>query len=161
PPRLNLWSLSRDGADVWDSDAAIQSQDYCFEGRATQALDNNGVRHLFYHTERKGRWEIWSKTTAATELDASLLAELQVGPLSPLLWQALSERDIVLAQNSVLSALSSRVWEILDAGNRFLFEHTLNSLRCYRMSSAATEFSASLPVIVGGTLNKYPSAALQ
>jgi phage tail-like protein len=165
PPRLNLWSLRRDSGGAWSATETLQSLDYCYEGRASHVVDSNGVRRLFYHTQRKGRWEIWSKTTPWAALSPDMLGELAAGPITAALWQALTDAGLSLAQTSMLSVIGSRVWEIADGARRFTIEREAAQLTVYDRNEDAMAFGHSRPEVAGPELaariNKYPSVAPQ
>ncbi len=165
PPRLNLWSLRRDAGGNWSPTETMQSLDYCYEGRPSHAVDANGIRWLFYHTQRKGRWEIWSKSTPAVTLGMDLLAELVNGPITVELWQALTDAGLSLAQTAQLTTIDTRVWEIVDGPQRFIVEQVDTGLTVYSKSADGLSFGPSRAQIVGaqvGTdINKYPCAAAQ
>lgn len=161
PPRLNLWSRARNGAGVWGENETLQSLDYCFDGRPAFAADNNGVRWLFYHTERKGRWEIWSKATPFVLLDGTLAPLLVAGTIARELWQALRGQGIELNQSANVNVIDSRIWEIADGSDRYVVEQTLGELRVYDNIADDTLFSASRPQVVNERINKYASAAVQ
>jgi hypothetical protein len=61
PERLNLWVREQNTAGVWLTPSALLSLDFAYEGRPTAARDQGGILWLFYHTLRKGRWDIWYK----------------------------------------------------------------------------------------------------
>lgn len=161
PPRLNLWSLRRNADGVWSAGETLQSLDYCYEGRTAHAVDAHGVRRLFYHTERQGRWEIWSKATPSIALGTDLLGELAAGPLSAMLWQALTDAGLALAQTSQVNNVDTRVWEIVDGARSFVIEQAASQLIVYDLNEDAMTFGASRPEIVSGELNKYPCAVAQ
>lgn len=161
PPRLNLWSMRRDAGGDWTDDETLQSLDYCYEGRPSIAADAQGVHWLFYHTERKGRWEIWSKTTPAITLDAALNSELVAGDLPLALWTAIDAAGLSLSQTSTLNSLGGNIWEIVDGPQRYVLEQLAENLRVYDVNTDEMVFSASVPQIVSDEINKYPSAALQ
>ena len=62
PERLNLWARQRDRAGAWSESSAMLSLDFAYEGRPTAVRDGEGTLWLFYHTLKKGRWDIWYKT---------------------------------------------------------------------------------------------------
>jgi hypothetical protein len=62
PERLNLWLRKRTLTGDWMEADNPLSLDFAFEGRPAIASDNDGTIWLFYHTRRKGRWDIWFKT---------------------------------------------------------------------------------------------------
>ena len=61
PERLNLWMREQNTAGAWSTPTAPLSLDFAYEGRPTAVRDQGGVLWLFYHTLRKGRWNIWYK----------------------------------------------------------------------------------------------------
>jgi hypothetical protein len=61
PERLNLWVREQNTAGAWSTASAPLSLDFAYEGRPSAARDQNGVLWLFYHTLRKGHWDIWYK----------------------------------------------------------------------------------------------------
>ena len=61
PERFNLWVREQNTAGVWSTPSAPLSLDFAYEGRPTAVRDQGGVLWLFYHTLRKGRWDIWYK----------------------------------------------------------------------------------------------------
>lgn len=65
PERLNLWLETRDAAETWSESAAPLSLDFAYEGRPAAVRDGDGTTWLFYHTLRKGQWDIWFKTHRA------------------------------------------------------------------------------------------------
>jgi hypothetical protein len=60
PERLNLWMRTQDSAGAWSTKPL--SLDFAYEGRPAAFRDQGGTLWLFYHTLRKGRWDIWFKT---------------------------------------------------------------------------------------------------
>lgn len=67
PERLNLWLRQRGESETWPQTTAPLSLNFAYEGRPAAARDNDGLLHLFYHTSRHERWEIWSKTYRADQ----------------------------------------------------------------------------------------------
>jgi phage tail-like protein len=65
PERFNLWVREQNAAGVWSTPTAPLSLDYAYEGRPTAVRDQDGVLWLFYHTLKKGRWDIWCKNFRA------------------------------------------------------------------------------------------------
>jgi hypothetical protein len=61
PERYNLWVRKQNAAGVWSTPTAPLSLDFAYEGRPTAVRDQEGTLWLFYHTLKKGRWNIWSK----------------------------------------------------------------------------------------------------
>nr|MBA3894071.1 hypothetical protein [Gemmatimonadales bacterium] len=67
PERLNLWLRERDAAGVWTTPTEPLSLDFAYEGRPAAGHDAEGTLWLFYHTLRKGEWDIWYKTYRTAE----------------------------------------------------------------------------------------------
>ena len=61
PERFNLWVREQNSAGAWSTPTAPLSLDFAYEGRPTAVRDQGGTLWLFYHTLRKGRWDIWYK----------------------------------------------------------------------------------------------------
>jgi hypothetical protein len=61
PERFNLWVREQNTAGVWSTPPAPLSLDFAYEGRPTAVRDQNDVLWLFYHTLKKGHWDIWFK----------------------------------------------------------------------------------------------------
>jgi hypothetical protein len=62
PERLNLWVREQTANGTWTTPSAPLSLDFAYEGRPAAVRDPEGTLWLFYHTLRKGRWDIWYKT---------------------------------------------------------------------------------------------------
>jgi hypothetical protein len=62
PERFNLWVREQNTAGVWSTPTTPLSLDFAYEGRPTAVRDQGGVLWLFYHTLKKGHWNIWYKT---------------------------------------------------------------------------------------------------
>ena len=161
PPRLNLWAMTRNGGGAWSADETLQSLDYCYEGRPSYANDVNDIRWLFYHTQRKGRWEIWSKATPSIFLDLSLSSELNNGPMSIDLWQAFSDAGLSLAQTAVLNNIDTRIWQVIDGLQLFIIERSDTQITVYDQTTDTMSFGASQANISNSLINKYPTAAMQ
>ncbi|MFA6052264.1 MAG: hypothetical protein WC762_06710 [Methylobacter sp.] len=161
PARLNLWTLQCANNGVWTTQEQLLTTDYCYEGRATHAVDENDVHWLFYHTQRQGRWEIWYKTSPSYLLTANLATEVTTGVISNELWFALTEAGIALDQTSQLTNISSHVWEINDGPQRFVVELSSAAVWVYDVNHGAQSFAPSQALIVNECVNKYPSSAAQ
>lgn len=62
PERLNLWVREQNSNGKWSTPTEPLSLDFAYEGRPAAVHDKNGTLWLFYHTLRKGHWNIWYKT---------------------------------------------------------------------------------------------------
>jgi phage tail-like protein len=63
PERLNLWIRLGDQGGAWSEPTTPLSLDFAYEGRPTAVRDSEGTLWLFYHTLKKGQWDIWYKTS--------------------------------------------------------------------------------------------------
>ena len=162
PERLNLWSQLRDSGGAWSRPEAPVSLDFAYEGRASTAIDSNGIRWLFYHTLRKGRWSIWVKTSPTAQLELGLQEELAAGPASALLRDAFAAVGFALTSDGVITAVGS-LWRIDDAtaGESYVVEPGRDSLTVYRTSAGTEDIAPSRPVTGEAAIEKYPSAVLQ
>ena len=70
PERLNLWSMSRDGAGTWAT-AELASVNDAYEGRAAVVRLQDNSLLLTYHTFRRHGWDIWGKRFANGEWEPS------------------------------------------------------------------------------------------
>ncbi len=161
PERLNLWYMQRDGGGIWSEQEQLLSVDFAYDGRPSFVIDNNQVQRLFYHTLRKGRWELWYKTSPAYTLTTDLSSELQAGVISAVLLEAINALGLTLSQTSLLANLSANIWEITDAAERYVIEIHTDGLRVHHVSAPAGEMSESRPLIVNSFINKHPAAAQQ
>ena len=64
PPRLNLWSVTRDPAGSW-GEPALLSMDAAFAGRVAHVREADGADLLLYHTRRRHGWDLWAKRVMA------------------------------------------------------------------------------------------------
>lgn len=67
PERLNLWLTERISGGEWSKPAAPLSIDFAYEGQPAAVRDGDGKLWLFYHTSKKGGWEIWYKIKDGAE----------------------------------------------------------------------------------------------
>ncbi len=161
PPQLNLWSRQRDSGGVWAPESTLLSVDSAFEGRPAAATDADGIRWLFYHTERKGRWHIWAKSSPTARLELGLLGELVAGPVSPALQSGFVATGFELTLDGIVSGTDSP-WRITDAtaGETYVVEAYRDHLLAYRTSAEIGDMAPSLPAVGQAEIEKYPSAAL-
>jgi phage tail-like protein len=104
PERLNLWLRQR-SSGVWSHPTAPLSLNFAYEGRPATVRNADGLLWLFYHTFKRGRWEIWYKTyhagqgwtpsqplTRGGRLDKHPAAALQ-GATLWVFWSSYTESD--------------------------------------------------------------------
>ena len=105
PERFNLWMREQNTIGVWSTPTAPLSLDFAYEGRPAAVRDQDSVLWLFYHTLRKGRWDIWYKNfreglgwepsaplTNRARIDKYPTAALQ-GTTLQVFWSAYNETD--------------------------------------------------------------------
>jgi hypothetical protein len=105
PERFNLWVREQNTAGTWSTPTAPLSLDFAYEGRPAAVRDQGGILWLFYHTLKKRRWDIWSKTfrggqgwtsseplTNGTSIDKYPTAVLH-GTTLRVFWSTYSEAD--------------------------------------------------------------------
>ncbi len=163
PAHLNLWSMTRDDTDTWSESAELVSMDYAYEGRPTSTLDDNNIRWLFYHTQRKGRWEIWFKSSPTISLALQFQEQLIDGLITPELLTRLIQAGFILTPTTTITTVTADlVWEITDATESYIIELHHNELLAYHTTAELTALDASQPIIVGGlSIYRYPSVAQQ
>jgi phage tail-like protein len=163
PAQLNFWSLFRDSGDNWSKNAELVSLDYAFEGRAASCIDSNGIRWVYYHTRRKGGWEIWYKSTPMYSLPTAWQEHLRDGVLPAELHSGLIELDINISSTAVISTVTAdQVWQLNDGAEHYSIERHFTELQLYHTTAALNQLAPSRPLISRGELlYKYPSAAQQ
>lgn len=161
PAQLNLWSKYREGVAAWSETESLLSLDFAYEGRPSTAVDQNGIRRLFYHTERQGSWSIWFKTTMAYELSISLLELLQDGIADNEVLSGFSDVGVNLSQSTTITSLSANVWQVDDGVERYIMQNELQGLFAYHITADATELAASRPLIVTPEIAKHPSPVIE
>lgn len=160
PEKLNYWSMQRNTIGVWLEQESLLSLDYGFDGKTSTTVDNNGLRWFFYHTERKGQWEIWSKTTPQYRMDIELASDLANGILAERWYAALTEANLSVLQTATVNQLSANVWQIDDGSEQYLIEDQIDRIQVYHLTGGVTSLGASSPSVPGSSnyIYKYPSA---
>ncbi|HEX2187407.1 MAG TPA: phage tail protein [Longimicrobiaceae bacterium] len=162
PPRLNLWARGLDAGGAPDGPETLLSLDYAYEGRPAFATDDLGVRWLFYHTRRLGRWRVWAKSSPTL-----LLPPEAAGPLGAAdaagLQPHFAAAGADLAADAVVTAAGSR-WEVDDAtsGERWVVEPAGGGFTVYHVTADPLAWAPSRPLGGGDAADeKHPAAALQ
>ena len=160
PEKFNFWSLQRNVRGMWSEQESLLSLDYGFDGKPATTVDNNDLRWFFYHTERKGRWEIWCKTTPQYRMDIELAGELANGNIAEGWYQALTEAKLSVLQTASVTQLSLNVWLIDDGSEQYLVEHQQDRMLVYHLTAEAMSLGASSPTVPGDSnyIYKYPTA---
>ncbi|MEU1390951.1 MULTISPECIES: phage tail protein [unclassified Nonomuraea] len=70
PERLNLWSARRDGAGQW-LEPGLTSVNFAYDGRPAAVREPDGSVLVFYHTYRRGGWDLWAKRLRDGQWEAS------------------------------------------------------------------------------------------
>ncbi len=168
PERLNIWTSERDSSGQWSKPTEPLSLDFAYEGRAAavrDVRDGSGTLWLFYHTLRKGCWEIWYKTLVAFSLALEFEHELDKGVISVDLQQAsVISVDLRQAFEKAGFPLSQEVaikkkesgWQIADlkTGQRYCIKKEGAQLTVYR-------WAPSQPLANRKRLERHPTAAIQ
>jgi phage tail-like protein len=182
PPRLNLWGrrLAADSTPLPPHGAApnaapdvLLSLDFAYEGRPAGALDDHGVRWLFYHTVRKNRSCLSYKTSPSFRLGTELRKALEA-PEIPRLQRAFAAAGATLEADATVTAAGS-LWHVAHAGGtqRFVVEPAGAGLTVYHVSAAPLGAAPHAPLLSpsfapsallnaeGGLDEKNPAVALQ
>lgn len=162
PPRLYLRGtrLAADGG-VAAPDAFL-SLDFAYGGRPSAAVDERGIRWLFYHTLRRGTTRVWYKSSptfrlpreARTAFEAADVARLQ---------QHFAGVEVSLAADATVTAAGS-LWEVDDASNgeTYVAEPGAGGITVYRTSADPMELSPSRPLNTGRQGDEaHPAVVLQ
>jgi hypothetical protein len=160
PERLNLWPARRDTAGDWSVETETPvSLDHSHDGRCATAIDANGVRWLFYHTQRLGKWEIWHKTSERFDLRPEIADELAAATVSARLQDAFLAAGAQITRDATITQTGD-VWRIEDPGaETFLVETSPTGFAAYRISGSPTALAPSEPIGSGHGVEKYPTAA--
>lgn len=164
PARLNLWArhVAIDGTVL--APDALLSLDFAYEGRPAAVPDEQGIRWLFYHTLRRGRWGIWYKTSPTFSLGLSVAEALVDGTtVTAAVQQAFAAAGIALAADATVAAAGSR-WRIEDTtnGETYILEPGGERLTAYQISAEPLVMAPSQPFATGRTRHeKCPAVALQ
>ena len=158
PERLNWWGRGRNSLGVWDESADLFSLDFAYEGRASSTQDSLGIRWLVYHTQRKNRWQIWFKSSPVSYLSTMYTSYLVAGAIDVALRQGLVALGLSVSEDAVLTQ-AGHAWRIDDAtlNEHYVIEIDSDKLMVYHTSAPIDAWSPSQPLIVGDTINKYPS----
>jgi hypothetical protein len=168
PERLNLWAIEWLEPGRWTEPQAPLSLDYSFEGRPALTRDAAGRLWLFYHTQRNGRWDIWTKTLTTLTLAGELETDLRSGHVTNRLRAAFSSPEgLRLAETATIQASDEaadhgRSWQIRDP------EHGLSYAVKVEVSQDGTEqlvayhWSPSAPLTGRPELiDRHPAACTQ
>ncbi len=158
PPRLNLWARHLEGGGD-----TLLSLDFAFEGRPAAVEDEHGIRWLFYHTRRLGRWEVWYKTPPTFDLEPDARTALEAADAAAL-QRAFAAAGVSLAADAMVTAAGS-LWHVDDATNaeHYVVEPGARALTAYRTSAAPLEMAPSRPLLDRRSAadDRHPAAAIQ
>lgn len=171
PPHLYLRARQLDAAGQTMTDSSSNpldrflSIDEAYEGRPASLHDDTGIRWLFYHTDRRGRWRIWYKTSPTYQLDPDLASELVDGSTaSAPLQQAFTSLGLPLDATAAIAA-SGSLWSINDVvnGETYVLQSTPDTLTVYHTSADPFTMAPSRPLLDSedNIHEKDPTAALQ
>lgn len=162
PERLNIWVRRMDEAGTTVVPDRPLSLNFAYAGRVAMAEDASGVRWLFYHTRRRGRWRIWRKTSPAFLLGFDARVHLEGADIAGL-QRAFGAVGIALAADATVSA-SGSLWRIDDTtnGESYMVEAGRRGLTVYRLSADPEDFAPSQPLNGPGVRDEtHPAVALQ
>jgi len=163
PERLNIWGLYRRSSGEWSESTELISLDFAYEGRPAAFEDAQGILWFFYHTLRKGKWDIWYKKLFTFDIDIGFQSELDNGIISNELKQALSndlkrafEDDKFLLSHSTTVEIKDSMWLITDADNGKTF-----TIRQEVGKLIVQIWSPSQPFTNRKLIDKHPTGVLQ
>jgi phage tail-like protein len=147
PPRLNLWARLLPGAGAPGPETLL-SMDYAFDGRPSAVVDEHGIRWIFYHTRRLGRWRIWHKSSPTFALGPEALPLLAGADVAGL-QAAFLAAGVELAADATV-APEGAFWRVEDATNGHSYAARADAggtgVTVYRTSATALEWAPSRPV---------------
>jgi len=163
PERLNIWALYRRSSGEWSDSTELISLDFAYEGRPAALEDAQGTHWFFYHTLRKGKWDIWYKKLFTYDIDLGFQSELDNRTISNDLNHVLSN-DLMLAFDDDTFSLSlsatvekkDSMWLITDAdiGLTFTIRQEVGKL-------IVQIWTPSQPLTNRGLIDKHPTGVLQ
>jgi phage tail-like protein len=162
PPRLNVWGRVLNAAGAPAGPETLLSLDFAYEGRPSAAVDEHGVRWLFYHTRRLGRWQVWYKTSPTVTLGLDALPHL-AGPDMAGLQLAFADAGVALAADATVTAAGS-LWHVDDAtnGESYVVEPGAEALTVYHTTADPLAWAPSRPLGRAGAADeKHPAAVMQ
>lgn len=162
PPRLNVWGRRLDPDGTAASPDTLLSLDFAYEGRPAAATDAHGVRWLVYHTLRRGRWQLWAKTSPTFRLGADVRPSLDAPDVAAL-QRAFAAAGAALAADATVTPVGS-LWRIDDPTNAevYVVEAVGGGFTVYRTTADALDLAPSRPLNPGsGGHESHPAAALQ
>lgn len=154
PERLNLWARQRSSAGEWSEPTEPLSLDFAYEGRPTAVRDGDGTLWLFYHTLKKGKWDIWYKTLSTFSIALRFQSDLDDGAISTDLQQAFVDAGFSLSQDATIQKTNSG-WLITDADNRETYTVKKEAGQLYVYGWASKPFTNRK------RLDKHPTAVFR
>ncbi|MCZ6673173.1 MAG: hypothetical protein O7C75_09560 [Verrucomicrobia bacterium] len=153
PERMNLWLGQRSSTGQWLVPSDPLSLDFAYEGRPTASRDQDGVLWLFYHTFKKGGWEIWYKAFFVFETSLGFQNDLDNGNVPAGLIQMFNDKGFPLFLDSTVEKMAGG-WLLTNIKTELEYTIQLkgNNLTIWTPSRSLTE---------GERIQKYPTAALQ
>jgi len=131
PERLNIWVHQRSSTGEWLEPPEPLSLNFAYEGRPTAVREADGTVWFFYHTLKKGQWDIWYKTyrddreprwapsqpfTNRAEIDKYPTTVIQGGTLW-VFWSTHDEKDQMWHINYLTR--TGGVWSVIKADEPF------------------------------------------
>jgi phage tail-like protein len=155
PERLNIWIARRSSNGKWSKPTEPLSLDFAYEGRPAAARDADDVLWLFYHTLRKGQWDIWYKTLTEFAIAKEFQDDLNAANVSKRLRQAFENGGSRLAPHATIEKKDG-LWLVNDAENseNYTVKEETGGLKVYR-------WAPSRPLTDRMQLDKHPTAAVR
>ncbi len=154
PERLNIWALYRRSSGEWSGSPELISLDFAYEGRPAAVEDAQGTLWFFYHTHRKGKWDIWYKTLFTFDVNLGFQSELDNGIVSTELQQAFEDKEFSLSLTATVEKTDS-MWLIMDADNEQTY-----SVRQEEGKLVVYKWTPSQPLTNRGLIDKHPTGIL-
>jgi len=135
PEQLNIWEQERSSTGEWTVPLEPLSLDFAYEGRPTLVRDTDDTLWLFYHTLKKGQWDIWHKTLVVFTVDPSFQDDLEKGSISQGMQVAFGDLGHPLSLSAKVKKIDD-AWIIddLDNGLRYHVKTEVGSLSVYKWS---------------------------
>lgn len=155
PERLNLWARQRSSTGEWSAPTEPLSLNFAYEGRPAAVRAGDGTLWLFYHTLKKGRWEVWYKTLSTFTIASAFQSDLEGGAISIGLQQAFADEGFSLSLHPTIEKKGSE-WLLTDTenGETYAVREENGQLNVYR-------WAPSQPLTNRAPIDKHPTAVVQ
>jgi hypothetical protein len=155
--------LYRRSSGEWSDSTELISLDFAYEGRPAACMDAEETIWFFYHTLRKGKWDIWYKKLFTYDIDLGFQSELDNRTISNDLKQVLSndlkqafEDDKFSLSLSTTVEIKDSIWLITDADNKKTF-----TIRQELGKLIVQIWTPSKPLTNRSLIDKHPTVVFQ